>query len=269
VHLRLSAPVVRVRHVDAAESAREVEVTWERAGEMQSARARGVVLACYGAMIPFVCPELPAAQRDALRAIVKTPLVYASVAVRSWRAFARLGIESVYAPGSYFSHFSLNQPVDIGSYASPRTPDEPSVIHLVRTPCRAGMTELEQHRAGRAELLATPFATFELHIRDLLARALGPGGFDPAQEIEAITVNRWPHGYAPEYNPLWDEAPDLASSLAALEPLRRRSGRIALANSDVGGGAYSDVAIEQGYRAVQELLRDADSPSGAGRPSSA
>jgi spermidine dehydrogenase len=269
VRLRLSAPVVQVRHVGEAASAGEVEVTWERAGDAQSARARGVVLACYGAMIPFLCPELPAAQRVALRAIVKTPLVYASVAVRSWRAFARLGIESVYAPGSYFSHVSLNQTVDIGGYVSPRSPDEPTVIHMVRTPCRAGMTELEQHKVGRTELLETPFATFEFHIRDLLARTLGPGGFDPAHEIEAITVNRWPHGYAPEYNPLWDEAPDLASSLAALEPLRRRHGRIAIANSDVGGGAYTDVAIEQGYRAVQELLRDADSPSGAGRPSSA
>jgi spermidine dehydrogenase len=269
MRLRLSAPVVQVRHAGEPASAREVEVTWERAGVTQSARAIGVVLACYGAMIPFVCRELPAPQREALRAIVKTPLVYASVAVRSWRALARLGIESVYAPGSYFSHFSLNETVDLGSYVSPRSPDEPTVIHLVRTPCRAGMPELEQHKAGRAELLATPFATFEFHIRDLLARALGPGGFDPAQEIEAITVNRWPHGYAPEYNPLWDAAPDLASSLAALEPLRKRHGRIAIANSDVGGGAYTDVAIEQGYRAVQELLRDADSPSGAGRPSSA
>ena len=26
----------------------------------------------------------------------------------------------------------------------------------------------------------------------------------PARDIEAITVNRWPHGYAPEYNPLFD-----------------------------------------------------------------
>jgi spermidine dehydrogenase len=33
---------------------------------------------------------------------------------------------------------------------------------------------------------------------------LAPAGFDPARDIVAITVNRWPHGYAYEYNPLWD-----------------------------------------------------------------
>jgi spermidine dehydrogenase len=160
----------------------------------------------------------------------------------------------VYLPGAYFSRFSLNETVDIGSYQSPRTPDEPTVVHMVRTPCKAGLSEHEQHKLGRAELLATPFATFEFAIRDLLDRALGAGGFQPATDIEAITVNRWPHGYAPEYNPLWDKEPNLASYMSGLERRRHRFGRIAVANSDVGGGAYTDVAIEQAHRAVHELL---------------
>jgi len=29
-------------------------------------------------------------------------------------------------------------------------------------------------------------------------------GFDSARDILAITVNRWPHGYAYQYNSLWD-----------------------------------------------------------------
>jgi spermidine dehydrogenase len=36
--------------------------------------------------------------------------------------------------------------------------------------------------------------------------------------------------------------------------VRKPLGRIAIANFDVGGGAYTDVAIEQGHRAVHELL---------------
>ncbi len=36
-------------------------------------------------------------------------------------------------------------------------------------------------------------------------------------------------------------------------------GRIAIANSDAGGGAYTDTAIDQAHRAVQELLQDAAS----------
>lgn len=254
VRIRLSAPVLNVRHLGDAASSREVEVTWHRFGHNQSARAGAVVLACYGAMAPHLCPELPESQRAALRAVVKTPLVYASVAVRSWRAFAKLGVRSVYAPNAYFTSFSLNPAVDIGSHRASRRPDEPTVIHMERTPCQPGLPELAQHVAGRTELLATPFATFEYRIRDLLARALGPGGFDAAEDIEAITVNRWPHGYAPEYNSLWDREPDLAASMATRAAWRQRCGRIAIANSDVGGGAYTDVAIEQGHRAVQELL---------------
>ena len=35
---------------------------------------------------------------------------------------------------------------------------------------------------------------------------------------------------------------------------RARFGRIAIANSDSGGGAYTDVAIDQAHRAVTELV---------------
>ena len=69
-------------------------------------------------------------------------------------------------------------------------------------PARAGPADTEPARACR--LLATSFETFERQIRDQLGRTLGPGGFDPARDITAITVNRWPHGYAYEYNPLFD-----------------------------------------------------------------
>ncbi len=40
------------------------------------------------------------------------------------------------------------------------------------------------------------FETFERKIRNQLSRILSAGGFDPARDIEAITLNRWPHGYA-------------------------------------------------------------------------
>jgi spermidine dehydrogenase len=124
---------------------------------------------------------------------------------------------------------------------------------MVRTPCRVGLTEHEQNIAGRAELLATPFDVFERNIRDQLGRMLGPGGFDPARDIAAITVNRWPHGYAPENNSLFED-PDRPESDRPHVRGRARFGRMAIANSDAGGGAYTDVAIEQAHRAVTDLL---------------
>jgi spermidine dehydrogenase len=142
--------------------------------------------------------------------------------------------------------------VDVGSYRSASTPDQPMLLRMVRVPCQPGLSEHEQNKAGRADLLATPFATFERNIRDQLARMLQGGGFDPATDIEAITVNRWPHGYAPEYNPLWD--PEVPPEQRANVIGRAPFGRMTIANSDSGGAAYTDSAIDQADRAVTELL---------------
>ncbi len=102
------------------------------------------------------------------------------------------------------------------------------------------------------QLLSTPFQTFERNIRDQLSRVLSGGGFDPARDIDAITVNRWPHGYAYEYNPLWD--PDWAPGQSPCEIGRRSFGRITIANSDAAAAAYTDAAIDQAHRAVTELI---------------
>jgi spermidine dehydrogenase len=202
--------------------------------------------------IPYLCPDLPAKQKDALHYLVKVPLVYTSVGLRNWTAFKRLGVYSVHAPGSYWNSFSLNWPVDIGDYKSPRSPSEPILLHMSRTPCKPGLPAREQHKAGRMELLVTSFESFERNIRDQLARSLSPGGFDPARDIQAITVNRWPHGYGYEYNPLFD--PQWAPSEAPHEIGRKPHGRITIANSDSGATAYTDVAIDQAFRAVRELF---------------
>jgi spermidine dehydrogenase len=214
-------------------------------------RAKDCVLASWNMMIPYLVPELPAAQKAALHKLIKTPLVYTSVALNNWQAFKKLGIRSVDAPGGYHSSFSLNNPMEIGGYGTARDPAQPMLIRMVRTPAAPGLPEREQHKAGRAELLATPFETFEKEIRAQLGRTLSAGGFDPERDIAGIAVNRWPHGYAAEYNALSDggtnqDTPNIAG--------RKQFGRIAIANSDSGMGAYTDVAIDQAHRAVSELL---------------
>jgi spermidine dehydrogenase len=253
VRLRLNSTVVRAVNVGDPTSAREVAVTYIRDGKTFNVRARDCVLAGYNAMIPYLCPELPEKQKAALHEAVKSPLVYTSVALRNWQAFKQLGVHEVYAPGSYHSELTLNPKVDIGDYRSPSSPDDPILIRMVRVPTRPGLTEHEQNKVGRAELLATPFATFERNIRDQLARTLNAGGFDPARDIEAITVNRWPHGYAPEFNPLFEPLLPLEEQPQVVG--RAKFGRIAIANSDAGAAAYTDSAIDQAHRAVGKLLR--------------
>ena len=254
VRLRLNSTVIRARNAAAGTGA-QAEVTYLAAGRPVRVRARNCVLACYNMIIPYLCPELPAAQKEALHALVKTPLVYTNVALRNARAFHKLGVSRIEAPGCYHTGVFLNPIMNIGSYHGPRSPDEPTLVQMHRTPCKEGLSEHEQNRGGRAELLATSFETFEFKIRDQLGRMLGPAGFDPAADITAITVNRWPHGYAPEYNPLFE--PELPPAQRPHVVGRARFGRISIANSDSGGAAYTDVAIDQARRAVDELLNDA------------
>jgi spermidine dehydrogenase len=252
VRLRLNSIVVRAANLGRAEAPDGVAVSYVRNGEMTTVRAGFCLLACWNMVIPFLCPDLPERQKAALHALVKTPLVYTSVAIRNWRAFTRLGINRVYAPGCYHSSFGLNAVVDIGDYRSPRSPDEPMLVHMTRTPCQPGVDQRTQNRAGRADLLSTSFETFERRIRDQLGRTLGPGGFDPTTDITAITVNRWPHGYAYEYNPLFD--PDWDEHNQPHVVGRQPFGRITIANSDSGAAAYTDSAIDQAHRAIGEIL---------------
>jgi spermidine dehydrogenase len=251
--IRLSASVVRVRHVGEARAARRVEVIYSQAGTLKAVSARRVILACWHNVIPFICPELPQAQRDALGYGVKVPVVYTGVLIRNWQAFVKLGVNRISAPAFWHTSFALDFPVSVGAYRFPRSPDEPIVLRLTKAACRPGLAARDQHRAGRQELLETPFETIERSIRAELDRMLSPGGFDAARDILAITVNRWPHGYSYQYNSLYDPF-WLEGGTTPAEIARRPLGRISIANADAGAYAYADGAIDQGLRAAREAL---------------
>jgi spermidine dehydrogenase len=252
VRIRLNSTVVRVKHRGEAATAKEVEVAYARGGKAYTVRAAHCILACWHTMIPYICDELPDAQKEALAFATKVPLLYSNVVLRNWTAFQKLGANSIYAPSGYHTYIDMDLPVSIGDYHCPRAPEEPVVVHMSKAPCRAGRPAREQHRLGRMELFSTRFETIERNIREQMARTLGPGGFDPARDIVAITVNRWPHGYAYEYSSLWDKFV-LEGGQQPCEVARQPLGRIAIANSDAAAYAYTDAAMDQAYRAVKEI----------------
>jgi spermidine dehydrogenase len=254
VRIRLNSTVVRVGHEGPAATAKSVELTYSRQGKLYTVRAPFTVLACWNMVIPYICSELPEKQKAALTSCQKVPLLYTNVAIRNWTSFQKLGASALYAPGGYHSYFRLDLPVSIGDYHCSASPDQPIVIHMLRTPCRPGLPARDQHRMGRIELFTTDFETIERKIREQLAAALGPGGFDPARDITAITVNRWPHGYAYEYNSLFDKF-WLEGGEIPCEVARQPFGRITIANADAGAYAYTDGAIDQAWRAVQEIAK--------------
>ena len=247
VQIRLNAIVVSATNVDG-----KVTIEYLNSGHAYAVHATQCVLACWNMVIPYLCPELPEPQKAALKSLVKAPLVYCSVAIKNWHAFKKLGVAHIHSPAAFFSDIWLNEWLSIGKYHTPRTPDQPIVVHMVYTPCEPGQNGTEQLRIGRAKILATSLEMFEDKIRQQLDGMLGKAGFNSAEDIIAITVNRWPHGYAYEYDPML--GPPSAPGSEPYVIGRQRFGAIAIANSDSGGLAYMDSAIDQAHRAVHELL---------------
>ena len=235
VRVRLNSTVVSAQHAGAKDASKGVEVSYMRGGKRYTTKGKYCVLACYNGMIPYLCPELPEAQKEALAYLVKAPLVYTHVALRNWTSFAKLGVHHIVAPASYHTYVALDFPVSLGKYEFPSKPEEPAVLFMLRTPCKPGLPMREQNRAGRTELLQTPFTKFERSIREQLARMLGGAGFDAVKDIQGITVNRWAHGYAFTPNALFD--PEWKEGEEPWVVGRKPFGRMAMANSDAGASA--------------------------------
>jgi len=263
VRLRLSSTVVNVRHVGSSQrvaspqSAKAVEVSYLRDGSVERVRAEHVVLACYHSIIPSLCPELPEGQREAMAAQVKMPVLYTSVALNNWRAMKELGIGAFISPSGYHTSAMLDFPVSLGEYRYAESPDDPIVLHMERFPSTMarGVSKRDRLRAGRHELLATPYDEIERSILSQLSEALGPGGFDAGRDIAAITVNRWAHGYSYEYDPITDPYyDDWDDPRYPHVQARQPCGRIGIANSDAGASALLETAVAEAYRAVHELI---------------
>ncbi len=254
--IRLNSTVLNVRHDGDPATAQEVVVSYRTAATFAQVRGRACVMACWNMFIPYLVPELPAVQKEALAYNVKGPIVYTNVFLRDWKAFAKLGVSNIDCPTMYHDRVELAEPADLGDLHHARSPDEPVAVRMIRTPGSPGLPRKEQHKIGRAELLATPFATFERNIRSQLARILAAGGFDPARDIIGIAVNRWPHGYSYTYNSLYDplewvftETDERPCVIA-----RRPFGLITIANADAAASPHTDAAFNEAHRAVGETL---------------
>ena len=253
VRIRLNSTAVQVQHTP---SEKAVDVTYIRDGRTYRVRGAHVIMACYNSIIPHICPEVSDAQKEAIAYATKMPLVYISVAVRNWKAFSNLGYRSFYIPQPSLMHsFGLDFPVSMGGYNFTQNPDEPTVIHGTHVPLDPdkGLNARQQCIAGRTRLYEMSFDVFEEKIINQMSGALYGGGFDAERDIAAITVNRWPHGYAYEYLDYSDPVefnPQNGPHITG----RAQIGRISIANSDASAYAYLTGAIDAADRAVNEQL---------------
>jgi len=250
VRIRLNSTAVRAKQKND-----QVIVNYVKDGEPFSAKAKHCILACYNSLIPHLCPELPDAQKEGLKYGSKVPLVWANVVLRDRAPFEKAGAKLYQCPNHYFNVVTQSPSTKLSDYQAPDDLNDPMVVFMMGSPVpkkEPGQTARDQYRLARYALLETPFSTFEQEIRNQFIDMFGPHGFDADQDIEAITVNRWAHGYAYEYLEL-DDGPFKKGSYP-YEIGRQQFGRISIANSDAAGKAYLDAAIDQAWRAVREQL---------------
>jgi spermidine dehydrogenase len=177
-----------------------------------------------------------------------------NVALRNGVAMQKSGISGAYLPGGLCQNMMLVTGVNVGKYHPQWNPEETCVVQFygaVSAPDPDGLTISEQNQAGRFHLLAMNFEDFEREVRTTMNGVWGSSGFDPAEDILAITVDRWPHGYARDHLDLeaaaWNTQP--YPNVVGRQPF----GNISIANSDAGADAYTHTAIDQAWRAVHEL----------------
>ena len=252
IRLRLNSTAVKAVNVDDG-----VEVSYVESGKAYRVRAGHCILACYNGIVPYLCPELPDAQKESLKYAVKTPFAMANVLLRSGTAVHAAGVAQYFCPGSFFEAVTEAPPVRLGGYPGGSQGDQAMVLWMAHMPAprnSGNQNARELYRLGQHRLYTTPFAAYETEIENQLAAMFGPKGFAADRDIEAITVNRWSHGYAYEYLGLYD--PQWEAGQAPHELGRKPLGRISIANSDAEGSAYLHAAIDAAARAVGELETD-------------
>ena len=261
LRVRLRSTVLGLRHLGPPDRAELVELHYADAdGRARTVRARQVLLACWHRSIARLTDELPAAQVRALQDQSKVPLLYTTVLLSNWHAWQRAGISAIETPGGFWQDVGLDFPVSIGDIRFPQHPDEPMLLHLGKVVVPGdGRDARSQSAAGRALLQGWDFAFLEDQVLRLLRGALGGFGFDAARDVEAITVNRWAHGYTYEYMRPWDRY--WPHGPLPNQRARRGWGRVAIAGSDSAANAYAHAAIDEATRAVQELLPQAPLPA--------
>ena len=249
--LRLNSTAVGIREDQAG----TVEVDYVEDGSAKRVMADHCILACYNGLIPHLCPEMPESQKAGLAYGVKTPFVYANVQVRNGKAFSKAGATLFQCPYDPFQWVSCAPTVAVGGFEPPRDPDDPMVIFMMHSPMPMAkpdpkLSARDQLRLARTEIYQTQFSDYEQQIRQQLQSMLGQFGFQHQSDIEAITVNRIPHGYAYPYVKLDD--PEWEPGQAPHEIGRAQFGRISVANSDSEAVALMNAAFDAAYRAVEE-----------------
>ena len=205
VRIRLNSTVVHVNHVGAPHTAKEVEIAYMRGGKLHSVRATTLRSRLLQHDDPVPLPGTP---RQTEGGALLSGESAAGLHPRRHFQLDELSTSWAFTRSCLPAAITLSPRWIFRSawatIAFPATPKSRWCCSCCALLAKPGLPARDQNRAGRMELMSTTFATFERNIREQLGAMLGTAGFDPARDIQGITVNRWAHGYAFSPNSLFD-----------------------------------------------------------------
>ncbi|BFM14693.1 NAD(P)/FAD-dependent oxidoreductase [Maricurvus nonylphenolicus] len=258
VRLRLNSTVVEARNQpDGSVTVSYVDKSGSAPKNLR-VKAKHSILACYNGIIPHLCPELPKQQKEHLKYGVKAPFLYVNVLIRDGAVINKAGVNLFNCPNSPFQVVHVTPLTTMGEYEHKVVDGEPTALFMTASPPpqrdldNPNQTVRDLFRQGRYKLYSTPFSDYETDIKEQLNKMFGQFGFDAEKDLEAITVNRWSHGYAYGYFDLFD--PEWEQGQAPHELGRKPIGNITIANSDSEAEAYVNGAVKAAWRAVKEQL---------------
>jgi spermidine dehydrogenase len=181
--------------------------------------------------------------------------------LNNWQAFADARVSSVTPRGNslFWDSTTLAAGARFGNAYGPtpnQPPTAPAVLSFQVVPTDHNATpQLAAYEGGRKRLLEMSFQDLEDAVWDVLDRSVNKlgGDFDPERDVHAVMVNRWNYGYAHELTSTWD--PSLYGPNANQPQVKGRVPfkNVSIANSDSAAFAYTHSAINEGYRAIQDL----------------
>ena len=251
VRIRLASSVIDVRHIGGRDAGERVRVSYLHEGRTYTVEASGVVMASGGWMNRYVVGDLPDEHRAAYETFRHGPILVANVGLRNWRFLERLGIAACIYEGDLGFSCNIRRPMYAGEYRPPFGPDHPTMLTFYITFERPGLSAVEQGIVGRTELLSTPFAEYERRLREQMVTLFGEAGFDPAEDIGGLVLNRWGHAYvAPGPGFFFGQG----GAPAPPDVIREPFGRISIGHSELRGHQNWTGAAAEGRRALEEVL---------------
>ena len=252
VRIRLGSTVVRVSERTGSRGGGTVEIVYSKGGRLHLTRGRGVVMANGGWTSRHVVRDLPESYVRAFDDFVRAPILVVNVALHQWRFLYDQGITAISYEDDFGFTCNVRQSMIVGRHHQPLHPDKPIVLTFYVSFPYAGKPLRDQASAARTEMLATSYRQYEMKVRSLITRLFARNGFDARRDIAGIILNRWGHAYvcpAPGFYTGRD------GKRAAPDVLREPLGRVAFANSELNGHQHYRIAMEEGWRAVRQVIK--------------